>query len=529
MYSPRFTESVRKDSPVEEVPTSQKKTNRRRQPASVKKTNQNAEESRCVSWTTHEEVALCISGKKEIALTNAKEILLCKGWVYVSENSRVGNTRKDVRFWSEVLQYMVRKTKQYGHRTYYMVNEKWEMVRPVVVRFYGVYGNIMRRLQESGASDEDYYTMALVDYEAETGTTFKLRSGKRYKTSGSSSFNTESKEASINMNVDVGDDEEDEVQEIRRPISRDKAKDVAKKKWIERIRIVNLLFCFRFVALFCEGVEVRASDNRGVGRSYIPAKTSKYITLYRAETSAHDWNLFSYHLLVLHSHTKPMRMSFVIEIRNENENWNGKHEGVSKHKALQDILESSKEYLRRLATTHMIIPQIKAFLVIADVLEIYMQEFWATATVHHHSIRFKMDNKKHIINLESFRDMLHICPRLPGQSFVEPPFEEEILSFLCFLDTVEHKDTKKNNEMYYPRFTKVIIHHFMSKDSSIPRRNKVNWHYVRDDHMFTTIKLTHIYQASGSGADEGTGTIPEVPDVPTDDFEEDIYWKSIDD
>nr|GEX77452.1 hypothetical protein [Tanacetum cinerariifolium] len=29
----------------------------------------------------------------------------------------------------------------------------------------------------------------------------------------------------------------------------------------------------------------------------------------------------------------------------------------------------------------------KAFLVTADVLEIYMQEFWATTTVHHHSIR----------------------------------------------------------------------------------------------------------------------------------------------
>nr|GFD07304.1 hypothetical protein [Tanacetum cinerariifolium] len=74
----------------------------------------------------------------------------------------------------------------------------------------------------------------------------------------------------------------------------------------------------------------------------------------------------------------------------------------------------------------------KAFLVTADVPEIYMQELWATSTVHHHSIRFKMDNKKYIINLEFFRDMLHICPRLPSQSFVEPPFEEEILAFLCF-------------------------------------------------------------------------------------------------
>nr|GFA41258.1 hypothetical protein [Tanacetum cinerariifolium] len=59
---------------------------------------------------------------------------------------------------------------------------------------------------------------------------------------------------------------------------------------------------------------------------------------------------------------------------------------------------------------------------------------------------------------------------------------------------VEHKNTKKSNEMYYPWFTKVIIHHFMSKDLSIPRRNKVNWHYVRDDHMFSTIKLVSRHQ-----------------------------------
>nr|GEU43372.1 hypothetical protein [Tanacetum cinerariifolium] len=62
------------------------------------------------------------------------------------------------------------------------------------------------------------------------------------------------------------------------------------------------------------------------------------------------------------------------------------------------------------------------------------------------------------------------------------------------LQLVEHKNTKKSNEMYYPRFTKVIIHHFMSKDPSIPRRNKVNWKYVRDDHMLSTIKLVSRHQ-----------------------------------
>nr|GFC97897.1 hypothetical protein [Tanacetum cinerariifolium] len=78
-------------------------------------------------------------------------------------------------------------------------------------------------------------------------------------------------------------------------------------------------------------------------------------------------------------------------------------------------------------------PFFRAFLVTADVPEIYMQEFWAIAKVHQHSIRFKMDTKKHIVNLESFREMMHISPRVPGQSFAELPFEKEILEFLRFL------------------------------------------------------------------------------------------------
>nr|GEU63821.1 hypothetical protein [Tanacetum cinerariifolium] len=108
----------------------------------------------------------------------------------------------------------------------------------------------------------------------------------------------------------------------------------------------------------------------------------------------------------------------------------------------------------------------KAFLVTADVPEIYMQEFWATATVYHHAIRSKMDNKKHIINLESFKDMLHICLRVPGQSFTEPPFEEEILAFICFLG---HRSI-----------------HFKEEQG--------DWHYVKDDHMFSTIKLISRHQ-----------------------------------
>nr|GFA24214.1 hypothetical protein [Tanacetum cinerariifolium] len=103
---------------------------------------------------------------------------------------------------------------------------------------------------------------------------------------------------------------------------------------------------------------------------------------------------------------------------------------------------------------------------VPNVPEIYMQEFRATTTVHQHSIRFKMDTRKHIVDLESFREMLHISPRVPGQSFAELPFEEEILEFPL-----------------------------------IPRRNRVNWHYVRDGILFSTIKVAYKeYYTCATGA-----------------------------
>ncbi|GKA03069.1 hypothetical protein Tco_0675850 [Tanacetum coccineum] len=52
-------------------------------------------------------------------------------------------------------------------------------------------------------------------------------SSKRQKSSGSSSFNAESGDASINLNNTVND--KDDVQEIRRPDGRDKAKNKGSK------------------------------------------------------------------------------------------------------------------------------------------------------------------------------------------------------------------------------------------------------------------------------------------------------------
>nr|GEV56631.1 retrovirus-related Pol polyprotein from transposon TNT 1-94 [Tanacetum cinerariifolium] len=115
-------------------------------------------------------------------------------------------------------------------------------------------------------------------------------------------------------------------------------------------------------------------------------------------------------------------------------------------------------------------PFFKAFLVTADVLEVYMQEFWAIAYVHQHSIRFKMNNKKHTVDLESFREMLYICPRIPGQAFTELHFEEEILEFIRFLghDATIRTLTDIINKLYQPwrSFAAIINKCLTGKSSS---------------------------------------------------------------
>nr|GFB34875.1 hypothetical protein [Tanacetum cinerariifolium] len=211
-------------------------------------------------------------------------------------------------------------------------------------------------------------------------------------------------------------------------------------------------------------------------------------------------------------------------------------------------------------------PLFRAFQVTADVPEIYMQEFWATAKLHHNSICFKIDTRKSVLDLEAFKEMLHISLRIPNQPFADLPTEEEILDFLRFLGhshdiryltdvnvnklyqpwrsfasvinkcltgkssgvdsfrlsqaqmqwglyhrinidfayliwedfvyQVEHKSQKRSNEMNYPRFTKVIIDYFMTRKPSISRRNRINWHYVRDDALFSTIKVVSRHQTT---------------------------------
>ncbi|GJT26665.1 hypothetical protein Tco_0906940 [Tanacetum coccineum] len=50
--------------------------------------------------------------------------------------------------------------------------------------------------------------------------------------------------------------------------------------------------------------------------------------------------------------------------------------------------------------------------------------------------------------------------------------------------------------MYYPRFTKVIIHHFLTKDKTISKRNKIGMHTSRDDYLINTLRFVSTKEES---------------------------------
>nr|GEX50212.1 integrase, catalytic region, zinc finger, CCHC-type, peptidase aspartic, catalytic [Tanacetum cinerariifolium] len=132
------------------------------------------------------------------------------------------------------------------------------------------------------------------------------------------------------------------------------------------------------------------------------------------------------------------------------------------------------------------------------------------------------------------------CPKIPGHEFEDLPMKHNILSFIrdlrhsgdiiyltdatadylhqpwrafatvinkCLsgketrMDKIRlfpvpdrKKEAKKINKISYPRFTKIIIDYFMSKDQSISRKNKMFWHTAQDDIMFTSMRCISIHE-----------------------------------
>nr|GEW47047.1 hypothetical protein [Tanacetum cinerariifolium] len=54
---------------------------------------------------------------------------------------------------------------------------------------------------------------------------------------------------------------------------------------------------------------------------------------------------------------------------------------------------------------------------------------------------------------------------------------------------IDNIDYKKQDKMFYPRFTKIIIYHFFEKDKSISMRNKTFMHTACDDNLLGTMRF----------------------------------------
>nr|GFA89744.1 hypothetical protein [Tanacetum cinerariifolium] len=66
---------------------------------------------------------------------------------------------------------------------------------------------------------------------------------------------------------------------------------------------------------------------------------------------------------------------------------------------------------------------------------------------------FQIDTRKSVLDLEAFREMLHISPRIPNQPFADLPTEEEILYFLRLLGyshDIRYLTDVNVNKLYQP-------------------------------------------------------------------------------
>ncbi|GJS70370.1 hypothetical protein Tco_0703211 [Tanacetum coccineum] len=195
----------------------------------------------------------------------------------------------------------------------------------------------------------------------------------------------------------------------------------------------------------------------------------------------------------------------------------------------------------------------KAFTISADILEIFMQQFWYTIkkVQDTDSYEFLLANKKCTVNAEVFRTILNICPRVEGVDFTDVPDDDTTLTFLIDLgykgplnrhtnmfvdhmhqpwrtlaaiinkclsrkiasndklrksriDILKEMRSKREN-MTYPRFTKIIINHFLKQHNSLTNLNHKHYHIIKDDGI-ETVDVSEEFEAEPEPAKKKTAS-----------------------
>ncbi|GJW69927.1 hypothetical protein Tco_0126844, partial [Tanacetum coccineum] len=145
-----------------------------------------------------------------------------------------------------------------------------------------------------------------------------------------------------------------------------------------------------------------------------------------------------------------------------------------------------------------------------------------------YSYEFLLANKKCRVDAEVFRKILDICPRVEGEEFTELQNDDDTLTFLIDLGykgplhkhtnieninypeliwediayQIDHKRERKSRRENkpYPKFTKVIINHFLKQPKSLSNLNYQHYHTIKDDGIVSRLKFVRIgedYQEYG--------------------------------
>ncbi|GJY84508.1 hypothetical protein Tco_0497884 [Tanacetum coccineum] len=95
----------------------------------------------------------------------------------------------------------------------------------------------------------------------------------------------------------------------------------------------------------------------------------------------------------------------------------------------------------------------------------------------------------------------HTCSSsVPNQEFVEPPPHDALVSFVKqpgykgameLVSESRQSSAKRREQMPYPRFTKVIIHHFLSKHNSLPKRHSSFINTIKYDFVLGKLKFVN--------------------------------------
>ncbi|GJW43475.1 hypothetical protein Tco_0072274 [Tanacetum coccineum] len=146
-------------------------------------------------------------------------------------------------------------------------------------------------------------------------------------------------------------------------------------------------------------------------------------------------------------------------------------------------------------------------------------QFWRTIkeVKGTNSYEFVLANKKYVVDAEVFRKILNICPKVQGEDFTEVLDDETTLTFLVnlgykgplykhpsmenvdyheliwedFALQIDHRMEKqrRRENMSYPRFTKIIINHFLSQHKSLANLKHLHTYTIKDAGVVSRLKF----------------------------------------